>query len=1206
MKLELIKRGLAAGLCVAMLFGDVLPAAASVSGGDAAETVTAAQQEANTVSDGIMTDTVSDGDLADTVLAVTVDGVTITVTAPAGTVPENAQLWAEEISGTDQLAVIDEALAAEARREETRVQKYKAFDLKILSDGEAVQPREGVTVTFSGDIALPQKKEESVAVYHVTEDAAVNDMEARVTAGDTVELVTNHFSTFVIVVKQSDFEKKITFHHYLGTPEEHSTIYAPSAVTVGPNQYLQAVDLPLQGGENYTVSRVLVTSGEEITDYTNDVKNESETVIELNGPENVIDIYYTENELTYSNKTTFFDYYVDGQTEGVYNVTPDSWTKIKKEFTLNNDKTVYSGDTMFYRNLYSRDWSLGLIRSGESGETKYLLKEGDRLHFRDANDWVWKYNEDSSDGAFWQEGTRYTAFDAGINAGADHSKPFLAMGLARDKTGTGDTYNVNSNIDFTILKNGNKLNLNMNNARVGGGDWAIVPGLVAGLNDPDGNHSYPELVMGTADNGQQIQEPGYFTGETSDDKAVYENYSLHFKQSGNTYVLDYVQNDAKPENKTWSYLQNGTHNSKFFPLNDVEPIGGRTSFEPSAWEDSNGGKTNFYFGMRYDFTFSIGDYVGPMNYEFSGDDDLWVFVDGKPALDLGGMHSAYPNAYGKGPEANSVELWKFLFGFEKEEQKLTLTEEQKKETHTVSILYMERGGYDSTCAMKFVIPNVEAKPPVISNIPRADVELVKKDSRTGETIANVGFTLYADEKCEEPLVNERFTDGNGKISFHDLYEGVYYLKETSYDAEAYKANETVCQIIVTRTGKETAAAVVEGLTQDDGAYVIYNTPVRKLDLVFQKIDSYTHEALLGVRFFLYRNDAKGELIGSAYTDKDGLLKFEGIEEGTYYLEEAVAPSGYIRPGKGWTIAVRDQNGTLIYEVTDFPEGLWTMDGSGQLIKNQPFVSFQFTKTDASNGQKMSGVEFKLFKGLKNDQNEWTATTESTDNGIVRFDKLSVGQEYLLVETTPEGYVRTNPWVIRVDYDENSKQFVQKIFDTVFDPESNEWKYDGQKPYEDAVIQNVPAKGSLILEKTIDRLNMAYGAASFTFKIEKSGGETLYRTITFEEGDALHKSVTVENLPVGDYTVTELANLRYRLKEFSVTVNGEVMPNQNLAEVTQESIPVYRFANEQRSDQYFSHSDLTVNRFRQNESGGIEISREIQVKETERQAISGSR
>ena len=40
------------------------------------------------------------------------------------------------------------------------------------------------------------------------------------------------------------------------------------------------------------------------------------------------------------------------------------------------------------------------------------------------------------------------------------------------------------------------------------------------------------------------------------------------------------------------------------------------------------GPHNYYFGMRYDMEFNIGDYVGPLNYSFTGDDDMWVVMDG--------------------------------------------------------------------------------------------------------------------------------------------------------------------------------------------------------------------------------------------------------------------------------------------------------------------------------------------------------------------------------------------------------------------------------------------------------------------------------------------------------------------------------------------------------------------------------------------------
>lgn len=107
-----------------------------------------------------------------------------------------------------------------------------------------------------------------------------------------------------------------------------------------------------------------------------------------------------------------------------------------------------------------------------------------------------------------------------------------------------------------------------------------------------------------------------------------------------------------------------TSDSNFFPLNDY----------------STEGTPNYFFGMRYDVEFAIGDYVGDLTYKFTGDDDMWVVLDNTNVIiDLGGIHAA---------ATDSVDLWSKLG--------LTpgsLTEDQKNQTHKLTILYMERGSW---------------------------------------------------------------------------------------------------------------------------------------------------------------------------------------------------------------------------------------------------------------------------------------------------------------------------------------------------------------------------------------------------------------------------------------------------------------------------------------------------------------------------------
>ena len=324
-----------------------------------------------------------------------------------------------------------------------------------------------------------------------------------------------------------------------------------------------------------------------------------------------------------------------------------------------------------------------------------------------------------------------------------------------------------------------------------GDRYKTVKGL---LNNVDG----PNVTFNYADPGFFEQQNLPVTDQNGNKvylRRVYKDYKLNFSRTGDTYKLSTVQ-DGNGER-----VANAGAN--FFPLDPVgyQPGGNQAN---SNVEDINeistgGGKLhNYFFGLRYDIKFKLGDYIGDLKYKFTGDDDLWVVLDGnKVVIDLGGIHNA---------ATGEVDLWKKLLNGRTIEQ---LTNEEKKAEHTLTVLYMERGAEASNCEMEFTLPNATISQ--VTKDPLGTLELQKVDSNE-QGVNGAQFTLYEDSACTKKIgdaESETVGDVKGKVNFSSkLREGTYYLKETRAPDGYVRSTET-WTVKVEKTGEAGVSVTLE-------------------------------------------------------------------------------------------------------------------------------------------------------------------------------------------------------------------------------------------------------------------------------------------------------------------------------------------------------------------------------------------------------------
>lgn len=512
----------------------------------------------------------------------------------------------------------------------------------------------------------------------------------------------------------------------------------------GTNENLYYVDIP----QEYSSNSSIIFSGEEIGD-DNATKGNGVSTEWLTIPTDDKNCFYadTNDDAVYKG-TTRGGYWApkgtlrDAETWKNTDTTDTTKTKVvdiesapftEEANTKYVTSTLYDYYTDYELNGKNRD-SYG-DWTGESHRTWVTFREFDQAlsdYYQDANAQYPLYT-----GHFQPDsGTNFSDIAGTLNLfGYDNVNRFMAINNSQYN----EDHEGNTHYDYAYQ------------------------GLVANTTNADG----APLLNGTK---TATVEPhfnkDFLLGENSKNAKlgeVYENVKFPFTKKENLFNDDtgvdywcfdskdttlYLKQDSGQNSDSKYFLQSTNNRGSSENVNASSDKQGQYGYFPFN-ETATGGVASTYnygFGTKLQMDFTLTDdgmvetnKTGEdgkkektnIKFFFSGDDDVWVFIDGKLALDVGGAHGKVSGLleFGEGSQGkNSVTAYVSKVkqggtsGSDQDKnsvktvtyngepiyfyaQGTTLNDLDKGKKHTLTMYYMERGMWESNMAVAFNFPD---------------------------------------------------------------------------------------------------------------------------------------------------------------------------------------------------------------------------------------------------------------------------------------------------------------------------------------------------------------------------------------------------------------------------------------------------------------------------------------------------------------------
>ncbi len=707
--------------------------------------------------------------------------VRVTVQAPEGAFPEGTSMIVTEVQPADVVESVDSAV-------DGTVTRMEAVDISFINaEGEEIEPLLPIHVVIGSP--LIEEKKEDLTVVHVPdqEDASVVALtEEEDVQTDEVAFEAESFSVYAVAY---------TVDFALTDKDGNTYTFA------------------LEGGKQITLSELFVMLGAMDEETSKKLVSEDVESVSFTNEE-LVKVVPIEEDTTLANILTALEMEArEGAEEESY-FAPDYLLMSLQSFETDELLTITlkSGLEVVVKvtdppSSTSSSWippEINTINAAQEGVRINLFNyEGrGRVFDHEGNYWEAEHDIDSTEnkignvinGGINSQGSGFYFLGSGASAGSPGD---YSTRINNYTGGFGDAYKnyVMQNIVRNTLVDGYPA--------LAGGNWSSLAYLFNENSIGGAKTAYTGL------NGLLKKDP--VTGEFSYDSD--KNYAYYDAGQKKIVVYDQTYNIHQADWGTGNYLDDGKAIG-FFPFNQYDS-NQRVVYPTGVGR--NGNYENHYdhqFGLTVEADFFIptnkkisyessnGEKRSDdMKFTFSGDDDVWVFVDDVLVLDLGGVHGAASGSINfttgevkvdtgaMSANGNAQDAWTSTTIAKMFEKAGKTYNDAEYTEHTLKFFYLERGGIYSNCKIDFNLQTYVKKDLTIGKQVRSsegmNPDRVKNEEYTFSVEIGTGTetnsyqnvkTYFGVDGRKQPYVTNQKGNKLRDLTFED--DGTFKLKAT--------------------------------------------------------------------------------------------------------------------------------------------------------------------------------------------------------------------------------------------------------------------------------------------------------------------------------------------------------------------------------------------------------------------------------------------